>query len=534
MIIRFSEKEIEEINAVLRPLEEEDEILKSRLMDLPEDAFILEDGVRVPASGEPLELTIKINENQMKMWEARADLYNRISDRRFKEINKSPKAVIRDAHEQTDFIISQFVTALKLISPKPSAEEYLRIQKEIKPLRWMWDSDTWKNITGSGGNVEKLDARQIINLIITDLRRHYSVLEPKDTEKLTRYIEQAVLEALESEQGNALSLLSTQYFPFYHDKYIDNFRLTSDRKIEKLSDGKNGEKLFIELNDGTIYQIKDIHDLADKLGIPVQKLLITGIALFYTNTSQYTVFIPTEKYFKSAGYKVDNPLTLSKYVDRTNEYIRTLRHITIADDPKKDGGDWLVAGGKATTDWIRITFNPFRMDQLKQSAPITQFPLALLGLSAKNPNAYHIGYKMVIHSFNIKNIDKGSNSNLRVVTLLSASELPFIDDIRKQRGSWKRKIKIPFENALNALIKEGVISKWSYCKAKGTKMTAKEEEKAFSSYEAWSNCYIHFEMKDAPDLTREVEEYRIQKQKEEDEEPKKQRRKSSGNRKKKQ
>lgn len=539
MIIQFSEKEIEEINSVLRPLEEEDEILKNRLMDLPEDAFILEDGVRVPASGEPLELAIKINENQMKMWEARADLYNRISDRRFKEINKSPKAVIRDAHEQTDFIISQFVTALKLISPKPSAEEYLRIQREIKPLRWMWDSDTWKNITGSGGNVEKLDARQIINLIITDLHRHYSVLEPKDTEKLTQYIEQSVLEALESEHGNALSLLSAQYFPFYHNKYIDNYRLTNEKQIEEseieVSSGKKKKVLFIELNDGTKYQIQDIHDFTRAFGIPAQKLLITGLAMFYKNTSQYTVYIPEQEYYKSAGYATDNPSTIKKNRERTNDIIETYMHTRFAEKVKGDPGDWVLTGGRAGEGWIRLTFNPFLMDTLKEKkTPITQFPLTLLRLPAKSNNAYHLGYKMVTHYFNIRNMVLERNKNLKVRTLLNAGEFPFIEDIKQQRGSWTRKIKNPLEKALNKLVEEGIIEKWYYCKSKGVKLTVKEKEDILSHYDTWVECYIHFEMKDAPDLTEEIEKYRLQMQEEEAEEPKKQRRKSSRNRKKKQ
>ena len=93
---------------------------------------------------------------------------------------------------------------------------------------------------------------------------------------------------------------------------------------------------------------------------------------------------------------------------------------------------------------------------------------------------------------------KGSQNCISVSKLLEAiPEIPSIDVINKtDTGHWARRIRIPLERALNALIQKGVLTCWKYC------LSGKQEipdfEKYSVSYAEFNKLYIHFELKDYP------------------------------------
>ena len=141
-----------------------------------------------------------------------------------------------------------------------------------------------------------------------------------------------------------------------------------------------------------------------------------------------------------------------------------------------------------------------------------QFPKALLKMNGQKSNAYFLGCKMALHYFNSNNVVRGSNTCLKVETLLDAAEFPFIEEVREQKASWIQKIRTPLETALDTLKKEGVISSWYYCKPKGKKLNPQEREFARSVYEVWSRTLICFKMKDAPDMSDRIEDYKKRKE----------------------
>ena len=133
-------------------------------------------------------------------------------------------------------------------------------------------------------------------------------------------------------------------------------------------------------------------------------------------------------------------------------------------------------------------------------------------MNGQKSNAYFLGCKMALHYFNKNNIVRESNICLKVETLLDSAEFPYIEDVREQKASWIQKIRTPFETALDTLKKEGVISSWYYSKPKGKKLTPQEREFARSSYESWSRTLVCFKMKDAPDMSNEIEDYKKRKE----------------------
>ena len=125
------------------------------------------------------------------------------------------------------------------------------------------------------------------------------------------------------------------------------------------------------------------------------------------------------------------------------------------------------------------------MAEYLRKLPEAQYPRALLSISARQPNAYRIGFKMAEHYNNDNNHRRGTCKRLKVSSLLSVTDLPTIEDLRneteKKTGKkkdnsrqWATRIKKPLEDALEVLTGK-VISDWKYTKAKGEELTGQEE-----------------------------------------------------------
>ena len=442
-------------------------------------------------------------------------------DIRFSKISRSPQKIKDNAQTQTKAIIERLQRTVRQYKPLTPEEEKQRLEllegktdseilDMIEPFPDIF-YDIIPEIETTGGETARLEADQIIDIIKKDLYRHYEKLSTEDCNNLDAFIEQAVYEALEKEPDKALTV-NTAYFKIYHNKFIDNLQLMSNTRIQEIQETENKKRLYIEAN-GSIVEIKDWQDLNIQLGIPAHKLIITALSLLTKDTKHYSVIFPTKEFFEAAGYKIKNQTTYNTYVSRTNDCINTLRHLAILENSGKNGGDWIIAGGKADSKWIRITFHPLYAETLIGNKIIMQFPKALLKLSGQKSNAYFIGCKMALHNSIKNNVIRESNNSLQVETLLDSAEFPFIEDIRKQRASWIQKLRTPFETALDTLKEEGIISNWYYSGPKGKRLTPQERKKAVSTYETWSRTMIHFTMKDAPDMSSMIEKHEEQKNK---------------------
>lgn len=124
------------------------------------------------------------------------------------------------------------------------------------------------------------------------------------------------------------------------------------------------------------------------------------------------------------------------------------------------------------------------------SVPMGKYPRSLLKVDERNKNAYSMGYKMSVHYGNINNQKRGTAQILKVKTLLNVTDLPDIEKVRKQRASWEKRIKEPFEEALEALRKDEYLSYYYYSYSKGKRREG--DEAVFNSYEDWADALVYF------------------------------------------
>lgn len=140
-----------------------------------------------------------------------------------------------------------------------------------------------------------------------------------------------------------------------------------------------------------------------------------------------------------------------------------------------------------------IEFTPAYLQYLTHSY-LMQYPRAILQLSEKFTNSYHLGRKLLQHRSMYSNQRKGTADILSVKVLLDhAPELPTFEQVRATDRAYARRIIEPFERDLNALADT---LRWNYCNAGGAPLT--EEQLAHFTYDVFAACYVHFEVFDFP------------------------------------
>ena len=147
-----------------------------------------------------------------------------------------------------------------------------------------------------------------------------------------------------------------------------------------------------------------------------------------------------------------------------------------------------------------FTFTSDMANYLNQ-AYVMQYPLELLAISERNPNAYPIARKLALHHSIDNNHKKGTANIISVAKLLeSAPEIPSIEVVRAGNQSWSDRIKDRLEKALDAI---GHTISWEYSNSKGVPLT--EKQLAMADYETFSKLYIKFDILGAPDPTQRIE-----------------------------
>lgn len=135
------------------------------------------------------------------------------------------------------------------------------------------------------------------------------------------------------------------------------------------------------------------------------------------------------------------------------------------------------------------------------SAYIMQYPRAILQISEKFSNSYHLGRKLLLHHSIDSNQRRGTASIISIRSLLeNAPELPSFAQVRATDRAYTRRIIEPFERDMNALHD---FLRWNYCNAKGKPLT--EDQLAHFSYEVFSTSYVYFEVDDFPDPAERLE-----------------------------
>ena len=153
-----------------------------------------------------------------------------------------------------------------------------------------------------------------------------------------------------------------------------------------------------------------------------------------------------------------------------------------------------------------FTFTADMANYLNQ-AYIMQYPLELLAISERNPNAYPIARKLALHHSIDNNHKKGTANIISVAKLLEvAPEIPNIEAVRKVNGSWSDRIRGLLEKALDAL--EGIVS-WEYSNSNSVPLTDKQLE--LSDYETFIKLFVKFDIKGAPDPTERLKKKKKEK-----------------------
>ncbi|MGQ7396256.1 RepB family plasmid replication initiator protein [Streptococcus suis] len=226
-----------------------------------------------------------------------------------------------------------------------------------------------------------------------------------------------------------------------------------------------------------------------------------------TSKLQTTVTFTLDDYMTYLGIKnIDNPNTRKDARKRLKEALETLYSISLeweekSGDKVKNYAKMRICEAQGIKRGIAsFTFTTSMAHYLNQSY-IMQYPLDLLSISERNPNAYPIARKLALHHSIDNNHKKGTSNIISVAKLLeSAPEIPSINKVRAVNGSWGERIKGSLEKALDAV--GGVIS-WEYSNSKGVPLTEKQLEMA--DYETFSKLYIKFDILGAPDPTQRIE-----------------------------
>lgn len=280
---------------------------------------------------------------------------------------------------------------------------------------------------------------------------------------------------------------------------------TIGRKAKPTSIKTITDEATIEYGDFKVFIEK--YSKEKKLKVGVVKLLDI-LAIKFSKSNHYkaknpnrTVTFSLDEYMTYLGIKnIDNYNNRRSASKRLKEALDTLYSISLEWEEKSKGkvinyAKMRICEAQGIERGVAsFTFSQNMAQYLNQSY-IMQFPIELLAISERNPNAYPIARKLALHHSIDNNRKKGTANIISVAKLLEvAPEIPNIEVVRAVNGSWSERIKVALEKALDAI--EGVVS-WEYSNSKGIPLTDKQLE--LSDYETFIKLFVKFDIKGAPD-----------------------------------
>lgn len=283
-------------------------------------------------------------------------------------------------------------------------------------------------------------------------------------------------------------------------------RKAKPTRINKLADNE----ATIENGDFKVFIEKYSNNKALKIGVvkllDILAIKLTELNHYKAKASKRTVTFSLDEYMTYLGIKnIDNANTRKEARKRLKEALETLYSISLEFEEKSRGEVKnykkmrICEAQGINRGIVSFTFTEGMANYLNQ-AYIMQYPLGLLAISERNPNAYPIARKLALHNSINNNIKKGTANIISVAKLLEvAPEIPNIEAVRKANGSWSERIRGALEKALDAM--EGVVS-WEYSNSKSIPLTEKQLE--LSDYETFIKLFIKFNIKGAPDPTERL------------------------------
>ena len=289
---------------------------------------------------------------------------------------------------------------------------------------------------------------------------------------------------------------------------------TGTNKLTQISTRKNNPAVDAITGLATITNgnltvfIEKYNNLAGGLRISTHKLLdACTIALTAQNDyrgsgePKTTVTIPLEDYMSRCG----KPLTKSSKDEMRKKVKQDLEALY------STSIEWSEPSGKNTKDFAKMRictmvavkngnivmdFSPSIATYLTH-AYVMQYPIELFKADERNPSSYYMGKKLLQHNSIDNNQRKGTANIISVKALLeSCPDIPTYEEVIATDGAVDRRIKASLENTLNSL---SSLITWEYSNSKGAPLT--NEQLQDFNYSVFIDCYIHFEVLNAPDPT---------------------------------
>lgn len=351
---------------------------------------------------------------------------------------------------------------------------------------------------------------------------------------------------------NTDGIIPRQSVPSLSDKSTEQVHFSPmlhGKATDAISQMRNDQLIINDItgiatvkNGDVTLSLDDFNSFIGTLGVSTHKLLSTAVTQF-TNLNhtgekrqlrQLRVIIPLKEYAKKCGYDVnehpenDSPEAIEKEKKRVKTVLDNVRRkinkdlnilfgasISWKEEIKGNERNFLdvhIIGSKGIKSGnILIEFTASMAEYLI-CLPLTQYPEALYRLDERNQNAYSIGYKIATYFSMDNNQIRGTANLLKVETLLKNTSLPTYEEVQeKDRGHWEQRIKEPFENALESLVKCGFLEDWRYSYSKGAELTDKEAEN-ISDYQTFSQLFVYFTLKNAPNHIARIEEHKEKKE----------------------
>ena len=270
--------------------------------------------------------------------------------------------------------------------------------------------------------------------------------------------------------------------------------------------------LTIERN-GICLKISDFSDIGKAFGTTTHKLLCAGLMWFTKKNNigddrdniQSEIVIPLRKYALLCGHSGIEAKDENDQ-NRAKESLNTVRKQVSKDlklllrsslqwqestrGKKQDYECPILIDGRIRNGYIYMTFSQDFARYLKHRR-IAEYPEKLFSVDNRKPNAYRIGQALAFHYYNTNNKNAGNFNKMKVSTLLAYTNLPTIQAVRQSdSGTWRNRIKEPFETALNELVAKGIISKWEYKYRTDSLLSDKKHKMKF---EEWADSLVYFE-----------------------------------------
>ena len=385
------------------------------------------------------------------------------------------------------------------------------------------------------------DSKQLLEEAEQYLKDYVESLPPEEREKLQTEIEEKQAAATRPEDITVLDTCDEKAKDIIASNttakiqnYFDNFNMYAaalygavtgnlfkiNTTVKKPNIDKITGNATIKLDNGFVLSIENYDRTEREWRVSTAKLVRFCTVLLAENNhyrEKNIEAIQTDVMFKLTDYMelLGTPITAAnkKWVRaKVRADIDTLDNSRFKWEENRRGKNRAylnipILGGPSGIDKhgnVLICFSKEFARYLVQDAYVTkQYSLLLLKTDERNPLIMPLGDKILTYSGNYNNIRRGTANILSVKTLLATCkmQIPSYKTVMNEDRHWERRIREPLEKALDSM----PFMHWHYCNPKGAPLT--EEQLADNSYSSFIGSYVHFDLIDAPDQTKQVQAY---------------------------